>query len=84
MLSTNLRGGVRVGRLHSFGLSCSGRPTPLSGTTSLSLRIVLIDEGQRLVSNIVQCDIGAPGWTYPWAVFDDVTPEWTLVKFKPA
>jgi hypothetical protein len=37
------------------------------------------------VSNIVQCDIRALSVDMPLeAVFDDVTPAWTLVKFKPA
>jgi uncharacterized protein len=46
---------------------------------------VQLDEGPRLVSNIVQCDIDALRVDMPLeAIFDDVTPEWTLVKFKPA
>ena len=47
--------------------------------------VVQLDEGPRLVSNIVQCDIDTLRVDMPLeAVFDDVTPEWTLVKFKPA
>jgi uncharacterized protein len=42
-------------------------------------------EGPRMVSNVVQCDPEAVRVDMPLvAVFDDVTPEWTLVKFKPA
>ena len=47
--------------------------------------IVELDEGPRMVSTIVGCEpeqvrIGMR----VTAVFDDVTSEWTLVKFKPA
>jgi hypothetical protein len=48
------------------------------------LAIVELDEGPRMTSNIV----GAPESVkvgMPVVVqFDDVTPEHTLVKFKPA
>jgi hypothetical protein len=38
-----------------------------------------------MVSNVVQCDIDAVRGDMPLeAIFEDVTPEWTLVKFKPA
>jgi hypothetical protein len=37
------------------------------------------------VSNVVQCDPESVRVDMPLvAVFDDVTLEWTLVKFKPA
>jgi hypothetical protein len=37
-----------------------------------------------MVSNVVQCGIDAVRVDMPLEVFfDDVTPEWTLVKFKP-
>ncbi len=46
--------------------------------------IVELDEGPRMVTTIVGCEaedvrIGMR----VTAVFDDVTPEWTLVKFEP-
>ncbi len=48
------------------------------------LAIVELDEGPRMTTNIVappeQLKIGMP----VTAFFDDVTPEHTLVKFKPA
>ncbi len=70
-LSTNLEW-VKVSgraRLHSFNV----------------VQQPALDEGPRLVSNIVQGDIDALRVDMPLeAVFDDVTPEWTLVKFKPA
>ena len=46
---------------------------------------VEVDEGLKMLTNIVDCPpeqvkIGMP----VEAVFDDVTPEVTLVKFRPA
>ena len=47
--------------------------------------VVQLDEGPQLVTNIVDCAIDAVAVNMPvTAVFDDVTPEVTLVKFKPA
>ena len=48
------------------------------------LAIVQLDEGPRMLTNIVGCPIEAVKIDMPVvAVFDDVTPEWTLVKFSP-
>jgi uncharacterized protein len=48
------------------------------------LAIVELDEGPRMTTNLIapqeQLKIGMPVAVY----FDDVTPESTLVKFKPA
>ena len=46
---------------------------------------VELDEGPRMISNLIGCDpkdvrIGMP----VEAVFEDVSPEWTLFKFTPA
>jgi hypothetical protein len=47
--------------------------------------MVQLAEGPRMISNIVECDVTALEIDMPLeAVFDDVTPECTLVKFKPA
>lgn len=48
------------------------------------LAIIELDEGPRMTTNLIaaqdQLKIGMPVAVY----FDDVTPEHTLVKFKPA
>jgi uncharacterized protein len=46
--------------------------------------VVELEEGARLISNLVGCPIGdlAPGMPVEVA-FDDVTPEVTLPKFRP-
>ena len=50
-----------------------------------SRNLVIKDEGPRMISNIVECAHEDLQVDMPVvAVYDDVTPEWTLVKFKPA
>jgi len=46
--------------------------------------VVELEEGARLVSNLVGCPAGdvTPGLPVE-VVFDDVTPEVTLPKFRP-
>lgn len=48
--------------------------------------IVQLEEGPKMYSNLVQCDPDKDlKVDMPLVVhFDDVTPEWTLPKFRPA
>lgn len=47
--------------------------------------VIQLDEGPRMISRIVGCKNEDVKVDMPVvAVFDAVTPEWTLVKFKPA
>src|SRR5438477_11198527 len=49
-----------------------------------ALVVVALDEGARLVSNLVGCPPDAIRADMPVeAVFEDVTPEGTLPKFRP-
>ena len=71
-------------RLHSFTVVRQPANAAFRDDVPYVSAVVQLDEGPRLVSNIVQCDIDALRVDMPLeAVFDDVTPEWTLVKFKP-
>jgi uncharacterized protein len=46
---------------------------------------VQLDEGPRLMTNLVDCDPGEIHCEMPVdVVFDDVTPEISLPKFRPA
>jgi hypothetical protein len=46
--------------------------------------IVQLDEGIRLPTNIVGCSLDDIEVDLPvTVVFDDVSPDWTLVKFTP-
>jgi uncharacterized protein len=72
-------------RLHSFTVVQQPANAAFRDDVPYVYAVVQLDEGPRLVSNIVQCDIDTLRVDMPLeAVFDDVTPEWTLVKFKPA
>jgi len=85
-LSTNLEWVEVSGRarLHSFTIVQQPANAAFRGDVPYVYAVVQLDEGPRLVSNIVQCDIDTLRVDMPLqAVFDDVTPEWTLVKFKP-
>jgi uncharacterized OB-fold protein len=79
---------VRVsgrGRLHSFTIVYQPANAAFRDSAPYVYAVVQLDEGPRLVSNVVQCDPEAVRVDMPLvAVFDAVTPEWTLVKFKPA
>tara|TARA_B100001765_G_scaffold146670_1_gene93630 strand:+ start:409 stop:597 length:189 start_codon:yes stop_codon:yes gene_type:complete len=47
--------------------------------------VIQLDEGPRMISNMVECTHEDLHVDMPVvAVYDDITPEWTLVKFKPA
>jgi uncharacterized OB-fold protein len=71
-------------RLHSFTIVQQPANAAFRDDVPYVYAVVQLDEGPRLVSNIVQCDIDTLRVDMSLeAVFDDVTPEWTLVKFKP-
>ena len=72
------------GRLHSFTIVQQPANAAFNHDVPYVYAVVQLDEGPRLVSNVVQCDLAALRVDMPLeAVYDDVTPEWTLVKFKP-
>jgi uncharacterized protein len=73
------------GRLHTYTIVYQPANAAFRDDTPYIYAVVQLDEGPRLVSNVVQCDLDAVKVDMPLeAIFDDVTPEWTLVKFKPA
>ena len=79
---------VRVsgrGRLHTYTIVYQPANAAFREDTPYIYAVVQLDEGPRMVSNVVQCDLDAVKVDMPLeAIFDDVTPECTLVKFKPA
>jgi uncharacterized protein len=73
------------GRLHTYTVVYQPANAAFRDDTPYIYAVVQLDEGPRIVSNVVQCEIDAVRVDMPLeAIFDDVTPEWTLVKFKPA
>jgi uncharacterized OB-fold protein len=73
------------GRLHTYTVIYQPANAAFQDDTPHIYAVVQLDEGPRMVSNVVQCEIDAVRVDMPLeAIFDDITPEWTLVKFKPA
>jgi uncharacterized protein len=73
------------GRLHTYTVVYQPANAAFQDDTPHIYAVVQLDEGPRMVSNVVQCEIDAVRVDMPLeAIFDDVSPEWTLVKFKPA
>ena len=73
------------GRLHTYTVVYQPANAAFRDDAPHIYAVVQLDEGPRMVSNVVQCEIDAVRVDMPLeAVFDDVTPEWTLVKFRPA
>jgi uncharacterized protein len=73
------------GRLHSFTTINQPANAAFRDDVPYVYAVVQLLEGPRMISNLVECDVESVSVDMPVeAVFDDVTPEWTLVKFKPA
>jgi uncharacterized OB-fold protein len=73
------------GRLYSFTIVNQPAHPAFRDDAPHVYAIVQLDEGPRMISNVIECDHADLQVDMPLvAVFDDVTPEWTLVKFKPA
>jgi|TARA_Y100000294_G_C8376234_1_gene264813 hypothetical protein len=62
----------------------TGHPAFQEGAPHV-LAAIDLEEGTRLISNVIGCPVEEVKIDMPvTVVFDDVTPEWTLPKFKPA
>jgi hypothetical protein len=73
------------GRLYSFTLVRQPVNPAFQEDVPYAYAMVQLAEGPRMISNIVECDVTTLEIDMPLeAVYDDVTPECTLVKFKPA
>jgi uncharacterized OB-fold protein len=73
------------GRVYAFTNVHQAQHPAFQEDTPYCFAIVQLDEGPRMVTNIVdiapenvQCDMPVV------ATYDDVNDDWTLVKFKPA
>ena len=72
-------------RLHSFTIVNQPVHPAFREDAPHVYAVIQLDEGPRMISNVVDCAHENLKVDMPLvAVFDDVTPEWTLVKFKPA
>ena len=73
------------GRLHTYTIVHQPANAAFREDAPHVYAVVQLDEGPRMISNIVDCDLDDLEVDMPLEpVFDDVTEEWTLVKFKPA
>ncbi|MFQ6030300.1 MAG: Zn-ribbon domain-containing OB-fold protein [Dehalococcoidia bacterium] len=73
------------GRLHTYTIVHQPASPAFQEDAPHVYAVVQLDEGPRMISNIVECELDALQVDMPLVpAFDDVTPEWTLVKFKPA
>lgn len=74
------------GRLHTFTVVRQPGNPSFNEDVPYAYAIVQLDEGPRMISNIVDCEIpdGLAVDMRLEASFDDIDGEWTLVKFRPA
>ena len=72
------------GKIYSFTIAHRPARPAFSDDVPYNIAIVELEEGVRLTSNIVDCANEDIKVDMPVeVVFDDVTPEITLPKFKP-
>ena len=73
------------GRVYSYTIVHQPAHPSFRADSPYLYAIVQLDEGVRMVSNVVDCPHDELAINMPVAaVFDAVTPETTLVKFRPA
>jgi len=74
-----------MGRLHTFTVVHQPANAAFAPDVPYIYAMVQLDEGPRIISTLVDCPPqDARVDMRLTAVFDDVTPDWTLVKFRPA
>lgn len=73
------------GKVYSFTVIESNPPSAFVHDSPYVVAVVRLEEGAQLMTNIVGCRPDEVRCDMPVeAVFEDVTPEFTLVKFRPA
>jgi uncharacterized OB-fold protein len=74
-----------TGNIYTFTVTNQNQASGFRDSLPYVLAWVQLDEGLKLMTNIVDCPPEQVKIDMPVeAVFDDVTPEVTLVKFRPA
>ncbi len=73
------------GRVFAFTIVYQPANSAFEPDAPYAYAIVQLDEGVRMPTNIVDCELDSIRVDMPVSVvFDDVSAEWTLVKFKPS
>ena len=71
-------------RLHTFTVVTQPANPSFREDVPYIYAIVQLEEGPKMISNVIGCPVEEVKIDMPLeTVFEDVTPEWTLVKFKP-
>lgn len=72
-------------RLHTFTIVYQAAHPAFQDDVPYAFSMVQLEEGPRMMTNVVDCDVAEVKIDMPLVVkFDDVTDDWTLVKFRPA
>ena len=72
------------GKIYSFTVSNRAGASGFRPEVPYSIAIIELEEGVRMMSNMVECRNEDLSIDMPVeVVFDDVTPEITLLKFRP-
>lgn len=73
------------GRVYSYTVVYQAQHPAFQAEAPYVFAMIQLEEGPKMVSNVVGCPIEQVKVDMPViAVFDDVTPEVSLVKFRPA
>ena len=73
------------GKLYTYGIMHQKYHPAFAEETPYNYALVELDEGPRLVTNIVDCEPADLNTDMPVeAVFDHVSDEATLIRFRPA
>lgn len=72
------------GKIFTFTVAYDFAPPEFASSTPYALAVVNLEEGFSMLTNIVDCDLNKIECDMPVEVlFDPVTPEITLPKFRP-
>jgi uncharacterized OB-fold protein len=72
------------GKIYTYTITYDYGPREFMQDGPFSLALIDLDEGFRMMSNVVDCDFNEIKCDMPVeVVFDPVTPEITLPKFRP-
>ncbi len=73
------------GTLYAYAVNTFGVPFPFWDDMPYVVAIIELDEGPRMLSNLIECEQGKiKNGMRLEVVFDDVSPDVTLPKWKPA
>ncbi len=71
------------GKIYSYTVVCAYQPTPFSADVPYVVAIIDLDEGVRMMSNVIGCAPEEVRCDLPvQVVFEKVTDDFTLPKFR--